>query len=66
LPGITYVIDENGSQRFHPDIFHVPQAPIDELTQTDGSASTYQSETATHWVSHATQTETSGTKEQAI
>ena len=47
LLGITYVINEDGSQRFHPDIFHAPWAPIDELTQTDGSASTYQSETAT-------------------
>ena len=32
-PGITYVVDEDGSQRFHPDIFHAPQAPIDEPTQ---------------------------------
>jgi hypothetical protein len=65
-PGITYVIDEDGSQRFHPDIFHVPRAPIDELTQTNGVSSTYQPESTTRWVSRATQTETGGTKEQAI
>jgi Chromo (CHRromatin Organisation MOdifier) domain len=46
-PGITYVINEDGSQRFHPDIFHAPRAPVDELTQTDGSTSTYQPESAT-------------------
>ena len=32
LPGITYVINKDGSQRFHPDIFHTPWAPIDKLT----------------------------------
>ena len=65
-PGITYVINEDGSQRFHPDIFHLPQAPIDEPTQTNGSTLTYQRESTTRWVSHATQIETSGTKEQAV
>jgi hypothetical protein len=65
-PGITYVVDEDGLKRFHPDIFHAPRAPIDEPTQTDGSSSTYQPESATRWVSRVTQTETSGTKEQAV
>ena len=65
-PGSTYVVDEDGSQRFHPDIFHTPQAPIDELTQTDGSPSTYQPESATRWVSRATQMEAGGMVEQAI
>ena len=64
--GITYVVDKDGSQRFHPDIFHAPRAPVDEPTQTDGSSSTYQPESATRCVSQAMQTEMGGMKEQAI
>jgi hypothetical protein len=66
LPGITYIVNKNGLQRFYSDIFYILWAPIDKPTQTNGGTSTYQSKISTRWISYTMQTEISGIKEQAI